>query len=42
MVKITKRLTTNGDSLCIIVDKPIVQKLGAKKGDYIEADLMKV
>jgi len=42
MVKITKKLSKVGDSLGIVIDKPIVQKLGAKKGDYIEADLIKV
>ncbi len=39
---ITKKITPTGSSLCIIIDKPIIEKLKLKKGDLVEIDLKKI
>ena len=41
-MKTTKKITPTGTSLCIIIDKPLLEKLKLKKGDLVEADLKKV
>ena len=41
-MKITKKLMTTGTSLCIVIDKFILEKLKLKRGDLIEVDLKKV
>ena len=41
-MKITKKLVKVGQSLGIIIDKPIVDKLELKKEDWVEVDLKKV
>ncbi len=41
-MKITKKITPTGTSLCIIIDKPILEKLKLKKGDLVEVDIKKV
>ncbi len=41
-MKITKKIVRIGQSLGIIIDRPIVEKLKIKKGDYIEIDIKKI
>lgn len=41
-MKITKKIIKIASSIGIIIDKPIVDKMGLKKGDYVEIDIMKV
>ena len=41
-MKITKKIVKVAQSLGVIIDKPIVDKLKLKKGDYIEIDMKKV
>jgi|TARA_Y100000310_G_scaffold331646_1_gene405605 antitoxin component of MazEF toxin-antitoxin module len=41
-MKITKKIVKIAQSLGMIIDKPILEKLKIKKGDYIEIDLKKV
>jgi len=41
-MKITKKIVRVGQSLGIIIDRPIVEKLKIKKGDYIEIDIKKI
>ena len=41
-MKITKKLVKIAFSLGIIVDKPILDKMKLKEGDYIEIDIKKV
>jgi len=38
-MKITKKVTTVGCSLGILLDKPIIGKLKLKKGDFVELDI---
>lgn len=38
-MKITKKLVQIAQSLGLIIDKPIVEKLKLKKGDYVEIDI---
>lgn len=39
---ITKKITRVGDSLGILIDKPIIEKLKLKKGDYVELEIRRV
>lgn len=41
-MKTTKKIVKIAYSLGIIIDKPIVEKLGLSKGDYVELDIKKV
>jgi antitoxin component of MazEF toxin-antitoxin module len=41
-MKITKKLVKVGQSLGLIVDKPVVDKLKLKKGDYVEIEVKKI
>jgi len=41
-MKTTKKLTPTGTSLCIIIDKPILEKMKLKKGDLVEVDIKKI
>lgn len=38
-MKITKKITTVGNSLGILLDKPFLKKLNLKKGDFVEIDI---
>jgi antitoxin component of MazEF toxin-antitoxin module len=41
-IKITKKLSKIAHSLGIIIDKPILDKLDAKNGDYLEISIKKI
>jgi len=41
-MKITKKLVKIAQSLGIIIDKPILEKMKIKKGDYLEINIRKV
>jgi antitoxin component of MazEF toxin-antitoxin module len=41
-MKITKKTTTVGNSIGIVIDKPLAKKLKLKKGDYVEIDIRKI
>jgi len=41
-MKITKKIVKIAHSLGIIIDKPILEKINAKKGDYVEIDIKKI
>ncbi len=41
-MKITKKIVKIAQSLGIIIDKPILEKMKLKKGDYIEINIKKV
>lgn len=41
-MKITKKLVKVGQSIGIIIDKPIREKLKLKEGEYIEIDIKKI
>lgn len=41
-MKITKKITIVGNSLGILIDKPIVNKMKLKKGSFVELDIKKV
>ena len=41
-MKITKKIIKIAYSLGIIIDKPILEKLKVKEGDYVEIDIKKV
>ena len=41
-MKITKKIIKIAQSLGVIIDKPILEKMKIKKGDYIEIDIKKV
>jgi antitoxin component of MazEF toxin-antitoxin module len=41
-MKITKKVTTVGSSLGILIDKPIIEKLKLNKGDFVELEIKKV
>ena len=41
-MKITKKIVKVAYSFGIIIDKPILEKMKLKKGDYIEVDIKKV
>ena len=41
-MKTTKKIITTGTSLCIVIDKPLLEKMKLKKGDLVEVDLKKV
>jgi antitoxin component of MazEF toxin-antitoxin module len=41
-MKTTKKIITTGTSLCIVIDKPILEKLRLKKGDLVEIEIKKV
>ena len=38
-MRIVKKITTVGNSLGILIDKPIIEKLKLKKGDFVEMDI---
>ena len=41
-MRLTKKIVKVAQSLGVIIDKPIVNKLKLKKGDYIEIDIKKL
>lgn len=41
-MKITKKVVRIAQSLGIIIDKPIREKLNIQEGDYIEIDIKKI
>ncbi len=41
-MKITKKIVKIAQSLGIIIDKSILEKIKLKKGDYVEIDIKKV
>jgi len=41
-MKITKKIVKIAQSLGIIIDKPIREKLKLKEGDYVEIDIKKI
>jgi len=41
-MKITKKIVKIAQSLGIIIDKPILEKIKLKEGDYVEIDIKKV
>lgn len=41
-VKITKKLSTVGSSVGIIVDKSLLDKMNLKKGDFVEVIIKKL
>jgi len=40
-MKITKKVVRIAQSLGIIIDKPILEKMKIKEGDYVEIDIKK-
>lgn len=42
MTTITKKVTPIGNSFGILIDKPILEKLKLRKGDFVEANIKKV
>lgn len=41
-MKITKKIVKIAQSLGIIIDKPVTEKMKLKKGDYIEINIKKI
>lgn len=41
-MRITKKIVKIAQSLGVIIDKPILEKMKLKKGDYIEIDIKKI
>ncbi len=41
-MKITKKISKVGHSSGIIIDKPLLEKLKLKNGDYVEMDIKKI
>ena len=41
-MKITKKIVKIAQSLGVIIDKPILEKMKLKEGDYIEINIKKV
>jgi len=41
-MKVSKKLVKIAYSLGIIIDRPLVEKLKLKKGDWIEIDIKKI
>ncbi len=41
-MKITKKIVKIAQSLGIIIDKPILEKMKLKQGDYIEVNIKKI
>jgi len=41
-MKITKKVVKIAQSLGVIIDRPIIEKLKLKKGDYIEVNIRKL
>jgi len=41
-MKITKKVIKIAQSIGVIIDKPIVEKMKIKKGDYVEIDIKKI
>lgn len=39
---ITKKITRVGNSLGVLLDKPIIEKMKLKKGDFIRLEIKKV
>lgn len=40
-MKITKKLVKVGQSLGVIIDKPVREKMKLKEGDYVELNIKK-
>ena len=40
-MKITKKIVKIAQSLGVIIDKPILEKMKIKEGDYVEIDIKK-
>ena len=38
-MRIVKKITTVGHSLGVLIDKPIIEKLKLKKGDFVEINI---
>ena len=38
-MKITKKVVKIAQSLGVIIDKPIIEKMKIKEGDYVEIDI---
>lgn len=41
-MKITKKIVKIAQSLGVIIDKPITEKMKLREGDYIEIDIKKI
>jgi antitoxin component of MazEF toxin-antitoxin module len=41
-MKISKKITIVGNSIGIVIDKPLAKKLKIKQGDYVEIDIKKI
>jgi len=41
-MKITKKVVKIAQSLGVIIDKPIIEKMKIKEGDYVEIDIKKI
>nr|AQS33265.1 hypothetical protein [uncultured archaeon] len=41
-MKMTKKVIKIAYSLGIIIDKPIIEKIRVKEGDYVEIDIKKI
>jgi len=41
-MRITKKVIKIAQSIGVIIDKPIVEKMKIKKGDYVEIDIKKI
>jgi len=41
-MKITKKVVKIAQSLGVIIDKPILEKMKIKEGDYIEINIKKI
>ena len=41
-MKITKKVIRICQSTGVIIDKPVCNKLGIKKGDYVEIDIRRI
>jgi len=41
-MRITKKVIKIAQSIGVIIDKPIVEKMKIKKGDYVKIDIKKI
>ena len=41
-MRITKKVVKIAQSIGVIIDKPIVEKMKIKEGDYVEIDIKKI
>lgn len=41
-MKITKKIVKIAQSFGVIIDKPIMEKMKLKEGDYVEMDIKKI